>query len=830
MATMLAILSLGTNPTTASDDDPGATTIAAETEDMASRSGLLEFFVDEDGGRILLFLPAPDADGEYGRFLYFEGLSTGLGSNPVGLDRNQIGSTRHVVIRKVGARVMIEQLNTAYRALSDDDDERRAARQSFATSVLWAGEIVARDDDGGVLVDLTSFLVRDAHDVVGTLKQSGQGSFSLDAERSAVDLASCLAFPENVVFEALLTFESSDPGDEVRATAPSPNAITLVLHHSIVKLPDDGYRPREFDPRIGHYSVDFRDYAAPLDQPLTRRWIARHRLEKVDPAAPRSRVKEPIVYYLDRGAPEPVRAALLDGALWWAQAFENAGFIDAFRVELLPHDAHPLDVRYNVINWVHRATRGWSYGGGVIDPRTGEIVKGHVLLGSLRVRQDRLLFEGLAGTDSTGTGSADDPVELALARIRQLAAHEVGHTLGLAHNFAASTYGRASVMDYPAPLVEIEDGRLDLTNAYAVGVGAWDIHTIRYGYSQFPPGTDERAALQSIVRDGLDRGLYFLSDTDARPPGAAEPRASLWDNGAVAEQALAHTLSVRRLAIERFGEHNIAVGLPLALLEEVFAPVYFMHRYELDAAAKVIGGLDYAYVVRGDGQPPMRAMDAGRQLEALEVVLRTAAVDNLDIPQSILELLVPRPFGYGRNREQFHSDTLPAFDAVGVAATAARMTAGVLLQPQRCARVVDQHRRNADLPGLENILERIRAEIFAAPVAREAGAAEIQRAVQSAFLDTMLQLVRDRDVPQRVRAPVELALRELRPVFRNRMPALPATAAHRDLLLSQIDRYLERNDSGEPAGDYSPPPPGSPIGSTLPAPLAQCTRETQSQM
>ena len=789
--------------------------IADKIDGLEHRRGMLDLYVDAQRGKVWLRLPAPRAGArEIGRYLYFEGLVRGLGSNPVGLDRNQLGDTRLIALRRVGGRILVEHLNTRYRALSGDAAEARATEQSFATSVLWAGDLAAEDPDGSTLVDFTSFLLLDAHQVASTLKSSGQGSWSLDGQRSVVDLGACLAFPKNLEFEVLLTFTSSEPGSEVRATSPTPEAITLALHHSILALPEPGYKPRRFDTRVGCLAIEFADYAAPLDAPLEKRWVMRHRLERVNPAAARSRVKEPIVYYVDRGVPEPVRGALLDGARWWAAAFEAAGFIDAFRVELLPEDAHPMDARYNVINWVHRATRGWSYGWGVIDPRTGEFVKGHVLLGSLRVRQDRLLFEGLAGTDKTGSGDADDPVQLALARIRQLSAHEVGHTLGITHNFAASTYGgRASVMDYPAPWVTVgDDGQLDFSQAYAVGIGAWDTQAIRYGYSEFGPGTDEDAALEAIVREGLDAGLHFISDADARPAGAAQPRGNLWDNGERAEDELGRLLRVRRVALSRFGAHNIAMGRPLATLEEVLAPVYFMHRYQLDAAAKVLAGIDYRYAVRGDGQPGAQVIGAARQRRALEVLLDCTRPESLDLPENVLSLLLPRPFGYGRSREQLRSATLPAFDALGAAATAADIALRNILQPQRCARLVDQHRRDPSQLGLEDVLSALRAHVFESGADESPRLAEIRRVVQRAALEALIGLASDPASTPSVRARVEWSLADLHQELLRTRGGDDAESAHAAALTSELARYLERQGDGSAPASALDAPPGSPIG------------------
>ncbi|HWM91751.1 MAG TPA: zinc-dependent metalloprotease [Thermoanaerobaculia bacterium] len=821
LALLLAALPAAAAPKKKPADTPAPATqdegVSARTAGLERRDGLLPIYLDRKAGKVWLELPPPRAGSdEVGSYLYVEGLLTGLGSNPVGLDRGQLGDTRVVTLRRVGGRLLIEQPNLRFRALSDNPAEVRAVRESFATSVLWAGVIEAQDPDGRALVDFTGFLVRDAHNVVPQLRQTGQGNWQLDASRSVVDLDNCLAFPENLELEALLTFTSSEPGELVAQTAPSPGEMTLIQHHSLLKLPEPGYQPRPADVRAGSFGIDFLNYAAPLSAPIDTHWIARHRLEKVDPAAERSRVKEPIVYYVDAGAPEPVRTALVEGAGWWREAFEKAGFVDAYRVEVLPPGAHPLDARYNVIQWVHRSTRGWSYGGGIIDPRTGEIVKGHVTLGSLRVRQDRLIFEGLAGTEKTGTGAADDPVQLSLWRIRQLAAHEVGHSLGLSHNFAASTYGRASVMDYPAPMVGITpDGNLDFSQAYGTGVGEWDAFAIRYAYSQFPPGTDEPAALNAMLRDALGRGLQFLTDQDARPEGAAHPRAILWDNGPEAVEALRHALAVRRIALSRFGERNIAPGRPLALLEEVLAPVYFHHRYQLDGALKVVGGLDYTYAIRGDGQDAVRPVDGALQRKALDTVLDVLDPEALDLPESVLAVIPPRPAGFPANPEMFPTAAAPAFDPLSAASAAADMAVQGLLQPERAARLVDLHRRDSKLPGFEEVLDALLEASFGT-AKDDARRAELRRVVQWVVVRRMIGLSSNPAAAPGVRSRVDGELRSLRDRLGSPKDG-DAAAAHRAFLAQEIGRYLERPEV-DPARRPVPPPapPGQPIGSNGP--------------
>ncbi|HVS03766.1 MAG TPA: zinc-dependent metalloprotease [Thermoanaerobaculia bacterium] len=794
---------------TAQQGEGGLPTVAAAAAGLETRSGLLDLHIDPIAGKLLLELPPPGPDGVVGEYLYVEGLLTGLGSNPVGLDRGQLGETRLVRLRREGRKVLIEEPNLRFRALSDDPAEAKAVAESFATSVLWGGEVAALDPDGRALVDLTGFVVRDAHGVARQLAATGQGSFELDTARSAVDFSACLAFPDNLELEALLTFAGREPGEQVRATAPHPEAITLVQHHSLVRLPGPGYEPRVLDPRGGFFGISFLDYAVPLDQPMERLWLSRHRLHKVRPGADPSPVVEPIVYYVDPGTPEPVRSALVEGAAWWAEAFERAGFQDAFRVELLPPGAHPLDVRYNVIQWVHRSTRGWSYGGGVIDPRSGEIVKGHVSLGSLRVRQDIRIFEGLLGAEETGRGGPADPVALALARIRQLSAHEVGHTLGLAHNFAASTYGRASVMDYPHPLVAVgEDGELDVSSVYATGVGEWDVHAVRYAYADLAP-----EALDRLLREGAAEGLLFLSDADARPAAAAHPLANLWDNGEDVVAGLRDVMRVRELALARFGERNIAPGQPLAFLQETLAPVYLYHRYQTEAAAKVIAGMEYGYALRGDGTPAARFVSGDAQRQALDSLLAALEPAVLDLPEGVLGLLLPRPFPYRGNRELFPSQTGLVFDALGAAGVAADLVLRPLLEPERLQRVVDFHRRDPSLPSLEEVLDRLLGAVFAEERGEPERRQEIRRLVQKLSVDRLVRVAADEDTAYPVRSRVEGALAELLAQLRRFPGPDGAERAHRATMVRDLDRYLElRQWDEEQLVEPLEAPPGSPIG------------------
>jgi hypothetical protein len=800
----------------AADEVP---TIEARTRGMVKLAGFFDLYWDESAGKLYWEIDRWDTE-----FLYQVSLATGLGSNPVGLDRGQLGGTYVLEARRVGPTVLLVEPNYRYRARSDNRYEVQAVEEAFAPSTLWGFTVEAQTGDR-VLVDATDFFLRDAHGVAQRLAAAGQGTFKLDRSRSVLYLPRTAAFPQNTEVETSLTFTSEQPGPLVRSTAASGNAVTLRQHHSLVQLPDDGYKPRAVDPRVGAFGLSFYDYAAAIDQPLEVRWVARHRLKKRDPNAALSEPVEPIVYYVDRGAPEPIRSALIEGASWWNEAFEAAGFINAFRVEILPEDADPMDLRYNVIHWTHRSTRGWSYGSSVVDPRTGEILKGNVSLGSLRVRQDHLLGTGLVLPFGAAIGECDlaagptfdyltavaegsDPVEMALARVRQLSAHEVGHTLGFAHNYLASAYGRSSVMDYPAPLVTIrEDGTLDLSDAYAVGIGEYDKFAVRWLYSEFPEGTDEGVALDEIVRDALERGVRFITDQDARPAGAAHPLAALWDNGSDPVAALEHEIEVRRIGLERFGVSAIRLGEPMAALEEVLVPLYLHHRYQVEATAHTLGGADYNFALRGDGQTPIEIVPGARQRRALDAMLLTIEPEFLAIPERILQLIPPRAFGMSSG-ELFAGRTSPTFDPLSAAATAADLTIGFILQPQRMARLVDFHARDESLPGLAEVVDRAFEVSWYAPPEETPYLQEIREAVERVLLDHLLAEAGSAGNSPQVRAVLAAQVASLSAW----LSELENPTPHQRLAVDDINRWWQRTEGTTPPSGVESAPPGSPIG------------------
>ena len=789
---------------------PGATempTIAEKTAGTAKLPGYFNLYWDAKQGKLWL-----EVDKWGTEFLYQSGLPAGIGSNDIGLDRGQLGATRIVRFDRSGPKVLLIQENLEYRAVSQDPDERRAVHDSFAESALW-GFTAAAEEKDRALVDATDFFLRDAHHVPEALRRTKQGAYRLDLSRSAIYLPRTKNFPLNTEVEATLTFTGDEPGPWVRQVTPSAEAITVREHHSFVQLPPGGYKPREYDARASFFGIQYMDYATPISEPIVKRFIARHRLEKKDPKAAISEPVEPIVYYLDRGAPEPIRSALLEGARWWNQAFEAAGYKNAFRVELLPEGADMMDLRYNVIQWVHRATRGWSYGGAVIDPRTGEMIKGHVTLGSLRVRQDYLIAEALVAPYEKGKPVSPKIEQVALARLRQLAAHEVGHTLGLEHNYSASTVNRSSVMDYPPAYVKLDAGGVpDLSDAYATGIGEWDKVSIAYGYQDFPAGVDEHAALNKILKEAYGRGLRFLTDQDARPAGSSSSVAHLWDSGTNAVDELNRLIEVRAAALKRFGENNIREGAPMATLEDVLVPLYLMHRYQVEAASKTVGGMDYTFALRGDGETPTQIVAPAEQRRALKAVLATLKPEVLALPESLLEMIPPRPPEYGRGREQFKIRTSPAFDALAPAEAAAEHTLEFLFNAERAARLVEFHARNAENPGLAEVLDAILRATWKAPHGQGYNA-QIASVVDNVALYDLMALIANDRASEEVRAMASQALDELYVWLNTQKGSREPIAdqAHISFALRQIEQFVKDPKKM----DLTPPvesPDGQPIG------------------
>ena len=760
--------------------------------------GFFNYKYDKDAGKIMLQLPDSKLDFE---FLYVNSLSAGVGSNDIGLDRGQLGGTQIVKFIRTGDKVLLVQPNQEFRAISDNPLEQRAVKEAFAESVLWGFPIKEQAEGSTSLeIDITPFLLRDAHNVVGRLKRTKQGSYKLDKTRCAIWEPRTKNFPKNSEFESILTFTGNPEGAYIRSVAPNANAVTVRQHHSFIELPDDNYTPRAFHPYSAYGTVSFYDYATPIEESIEKRFIRRHRLQKKNPTAAKSEAVEPIVYYVDSGCPEPIKSALIEGASWWNQAYEAAGFVNAFQVKEMPADADPMDVRYNVIQWVHRSTRGWSYGASVADPRTGEIIKGHVSLGSLRVRQDFMIAQGIL-SPYDGTPNADESMkQLALARLRQLSAHEVGHTIGLAHNFASSVNDRASVMDYPHPVIKLDaSGNVDLNEVYDDKIGEWDKVTIRYGYTQFNTQEEEDAGLKSIIEAAQTKGLKFISDRDARPAGGAHPYAHLWDNGASATAELDRMMELRAESMQRFGEHSIREGMPYSELEKVLVPLYLMPRYQIEAAAKLIGGVEYDYNVKGDMlNNEVKPVNASVQKEALVSLLNVISPSSLEIPSHILELIPPPAFGYSRDRESFESNTGLVFDALGPAESLTNHTIRFLLDHVRLARIYRNNAAFGSALSLDRYLTEVMEGIYNAKATGSYQSAIMDQNKLIAF-SHMLKLISDENVDNNVASVAHGVLDKI-------------TSTSSDSYLKHLYKSALDDPSAFKLPAISDMPPGSPIG------------------
>ena len=765
--------------------------------------GFVPFYYDENTDKI--FLEIENLEEE---FLYVRSLSEGVGSNDIGLDRGQLGGGVVVFFKKAGNKILLIQPNLQYRAITDNEEEKQSVKEAFAKSVLH-GFVIKEEKNGIFLVDASSFFMRDAHGVSRTLARNDQGNYKLDKSRSAFNLKRTKAFPKNVEFDVLLTFTGIPKGYNIRSVAPDASAVTVNQHHSFVELPDNNYKPRKYDPRSGSYPISYMDYSTPVNESITKRFIYRHRLEKKNPEDATSEAIEPIIYYLDRGTPEPIRSALLDGGRWWNQAFEAAGYKNAFQFKMLPEGADMLDVRYNVVQWVHRSTRGWSYGASISDPRTGEIIKGHVSLGSLRIRQDFLIAQALQAPYKNNTVDDDFALQMALARIRQLSAHEIGHTLGFAHNFAASTTNRSSVMDYPHPKINLKDGKVDFSDAYDTKIGDWDKVTVAYSYQDFPEETDESSALNKILTDAYKSGLRYLSDADARPKGSASASAHLWDNGGNIHDELYSVLKIRKTAIENFSEDNIKTNQPYSVLEDVFVPLYFFHRYQTEATVKLIGGLNYSYATKGDKQTIVKRVSGTTERIALQAVLRTIAVDEIAIPKEKLDLFPPRAIGYNRTRESFKSKLGVAFDAFSAVETASEMTLELLLHPQRMSRLIAHKSLDKKQLGLSELIDELVAKTFKKNHL-DRYYQELQHVINVKTLKHLFDLAVNNNQYQQVNAIVLFKLDEIKTILKAKKVE-GIQKIYNQSLIKMIDDF-KKNPTTFKKSKAAAIPDGSPIG------------------
>ncbi|RKF22760.1 DUF5117 domain-containing protein [Altericroceibacterium spongiae] len=681
----------------------------AWAQSISPDGALLPVKVDQQEGQILLTLSKSDETGDYGTYLYTTSLRTGMGSAQLWLDHGMFGPTQLLSFRRHGNKIAATFENPRFKA-TGDAGVTRGGEESFPVSIAWMGPIVSENGDN-VVIDIAPFLTQDSIGISDSLNRQADGKdYRYVPGRSMAKLDSVKVFPKNIEMDSIETFASDKPGSEVSLIAPDPKSLSFEVHHSFVQLPEPGYTPRKFDVRSAANGKQVFDFGVPLDTNIVHDFALRFRVDKTDPTAARSPVKKPIVFYIDNAAPEPIRSALKRGVGWWSDAFDAAGLIGGFQVKILPEDADPLDIRYNMVNWGNRMTRSWSYGQTVTDPRTGEIIKGAVVLGALRVRQDMTIFEALVGADETDSGSPNDPVKASLARISQLGAHEVGHSLGFMHNFAASTQDRASVMDYPGPFIKLTNGKIDISDAYDVGIGEWDKFAIDWLYGQPAPGVDPDAAAAAKALAAQKAGMRFATDIDGRSPDGPSPWASMWDNGPDPAAELNRLMKVRAVAIANFGPQVLHDGEPMADLRRKFVPVWLLHRYQVDAAAKLIGGMDVAYTVAGDGQPAASPVPATQQRAALDALLATLTPEALSVPDDLIGTLsagINGPRNIQFDREVFANAGSAVFDPLVATDIAAQIPLDTLLAPTRLTRVYEQSLRDSSQLGLDTLVDRL---------------------------------------------------------------------------------------------------------------------------
>jgi len=770
------------------------------TSDMTKKDGLIPVYYDDESDKVYLAVPTDHAE-----YLFQSSLPYGVGSNDIGLDRGQLGDTRLVSFEKFGNKVLLKQHNTKYRATQGSAAEKQSIDEAFADSVIAGFTLVAKSDSTS-LIDYTPFLLSDIHGIGNRMARTNQGSFSVDKMRSGVYLPKTKGFEKNTELEALVTFAGKKPGEYVQQVTPDPESVSVHLHHSFVALPDDNYTPREYHPYSGYWKFSYFDYSTPISEPTEQRFITRHRLNKKTPHAAKSEAVEPIVYYLDPGIPEPVMTALKEGASWWNQAYEAAGYKDAFQVKVLPEGADPMDVRYNVINWVHRATRGWSYGSSVVDPRTGEIIKGHVTLGSLRVRQDYLIALGLTSPFKEGNTDTTAQQEMALDRIRQLSAHEVGHTLGIAHNFAASENNRASVMDYPHPKISIKNGKISLEGAYDKGIGAWDIHAVEYGYQDFASDVEEAEALAKIIVKGRNEGLSFKSDPDTRSSRHASANGHMWENGSNPLDAFDEISQVRELALANLGLDTLSPNSSLSSLENALVPIYLLHRYQLEAVAKQVGGLVYEYERKGDytqAQGQQFVAPAVQQ-RAMQQLITATTADYLTIPESVLALIPPTAYGDDITREHFKGKMGLMLDPVSAAASASNFAFELLLHPERLNRLEWQTRNTDDRRKKVGVSMLVK-QILNVHWYKNKSQSPLAKRLQLVALNAVMKAVTNDKLAPEVRMEAELALLEFSEWLDDK-----ADDNQYEILKEQFDTYWA-SKAWPSTFEVEPLPPGSPI-------------------
>jgi Met-zincin/Domain of unknown function (DUF5117) len=795
--------------------------LAARTAGLERHDGFFPYYWDEKKGAVLFELSPAALRGE---FLYFTGLGSGIGSIEAFADRSSFGAGAVCRFRRVGMRVLVIEENSSFLAPNGAPELQHSVEYSFPTSVL-ASLPIEGERDSMVLVNADSLLVRDAFDLLSQLRRPSRAvggvvvrelsskavDWRLDKDRSVIDLEHTGSFPLNTEVEALLTFATDSESD---LNQPDPHSLSIREHHSFVAMPAAGYEILDQDPRVGFSTVSFQDFSQPYNRPLTRYLVNRWRLQKKDPNAAISEPVKPIVFYLDRAIPEPIRSAARMGALWWNAAFEQAGFRNALRVEDLPEGADPMDIRYPTIQWTNRSGRGWSVGQSHIDVRTGEIIHAVVQLDSHRMRTVNNYWESVMPSGRDNSEPALDSFaaldnldprtseeQVMLQRLALLTCHEMGHVLGLDHNFVASTYGRGSVMDYFAPRVKIRpDGTADLSDAYMQETGSYDRFAIEWGYSQGKSddkAQEEQARLDAIVKGAIAKGIVWGN--------TADPRWNSYDDGPDPVTWLKQVLPVRNSLLAHYNPRMLRPGEPNSMFTSRLPLVYLFHRYALGAAINVVGSARVPLSLAGDGQQTIIIWPAESQKEALQLVLAALNPSQLNVSPEIWKALAPQE-NRDSDAEQFASSAGYLFSPQDGARAVAEIVVGGLLEPRRMQRLVVISRQDTQVPSPGSVVSALVSAAFS-ETGKTPAERDLSGVVQTEVAERLMVLAANSEAAPEVRAAALAGVREVQSAVKK----TTARGAAAEQIDHEIILFLQNPAQNTPKLKSSGAPPGPPV-------------------